>query len=59
MSADVKTNSSGSTVKKPLSPEEKAKITLQSIFNLLSDQLQGYEVRDPQLELAGSIERAF
>jgi ATP-dependent DNA helicase DinG len=55
----VKTSSSDSKAKKPLSAEEKAKITLQSIFNLLSDQLQGYEVRDPQLELAGSIERAF
>ncbi|CAN5454532.1 ATP-dependent DNA helicase [soil metagenome] len=45
--------------KKPLSPETRGDYTVERIFEMLAESLDGYEVRDPQLDLAHHIERAF
>jgi hypothetical protein len=45
--------------KKPLSPETRGDYTVERIFEMLAESLDGYEVREPQLDLAHHIERAF
>jgi ATP-dependent DNA helicase DinG len=45
--------------KKPLSPETRGDYTVERIFEMLAESLDGYEIRDPQLDLAHHIERAF
>jgi len=40
-------------------PASKVDLTVDKVFSLLSDKLSGYEVRDPQTDLAHAIERCF
>jgi len=40
-------------------PASKVDLTVDQVFALLADKLDGYEVRDPQTDLAHAIERCF
>jgi ATP-dependent DNA helicase DinG len=40
-------------------PASKVDLTVDKVFSLLSDKLDGYEIRDPQTDLAHAIERCF
>ncbi len=42
-----------------MSPETRGDYTVERIFEMLAESLDGYEVREPQLDLAHHIERAF
>ncbi|MBS1996046.1 MAG: ATP-dependent DNA helicase, partial [Cyanobacteria bacterium SZAS LIN-2] len=40
-------------------PASKVDLTVDKVFSLLADKLSGYEIRDPQTDLAHAIERCF
>jgi ATP-dependent DNA helicase DinG len=40
-------------------PASKVDLTVDQVFSLLADKLSGYEIRDPQTDLAHAIERCF
>jgi ATP-dependent DNA helicase DinG len=40
-------------------PASKVDLTVDQVFSLLADKLDGYEIRDPQTDLAHAIERCF
>lgn len=58
MSAELTSNSAPRR-KVAGTPEEKARYSTRALFDMLAENLEGYELREPQLDLAAAIERSF